>query len=257
MLERTNMNTGKVFRYPKFVLVIIFIFSACKLNEIYPNNESYEPEISVLDTNEVDVLGRLESDRITISYSSISKNEYDSVLNKNYDSYSFFKKEYRVNEQINHLNVDRHQDSLLIIKTPTKNITFKDTQKSRFFYDTQTEYYHVVKGVKFEEAFTLFINKYSGDIDLKVEGLNIESYANNSMFFYAETQDFGVDYLSDILIFEMREGLIDTLLFRKDRWGATNIFFENANTMYYEHIDFDKSNIRRSLAKMIINGKSK
>lgn len=250
-----------LFRIIKFTLALVFaipLLNGCTLKNEQPlisNEELLNVLISndLLDnSNEIEIKGKLESDRLLVNYFTVSPEEYFEAFRNSSEFIDFFVREYRINEQLMS-GAERKNDSLLIIKTYYKDLIFKDYEnRSKFFYEGRVDQLHIVKGYQFEDSFTYFIDASTGDIVSKLWGTLTENYSKKDLFLYSDGIVFDFDQLTEVSFFEPHLFGLDTLLIDQTQWIAKNAFFKGENEIYYVHTAYGDGSFKSSYAKMEI-----
>lgn len=205
--------------------------------------------------NEIQVDGRLENERLIISYFSVTQEEYFEAFKNNQNHIDFFGREFRVNEQLKS-GSERKDDTLLVINTDLKDLIFKDyKEKSIYFYEDKVENLHVVKGYQFEDAYSYFIDSSTGEIVDRLWGTQIKNFPGDNLFLYSDGIIFDYDQLTEVAFLESNYSGIDTLLTVDNQWIAKNAFFSKQNEVFYIHTDYSNGIFKSSYAKMEIRKK--
>jgi len=242
-----------------FVLAISLL-SGCTQNkneevQLIDNEELLSILITndILDvSNEIEVDGKLESERLLVNYFTVSPEEYFEAFKNSSESIDFFNRDFRINEKLKP-GAERKNDSLLIIKTYYKDLIFKDyKERSKFFYEGKVDQLHIVKGYQFEDSFTYFIDASTGDIVSKLWGTLTENYSKEDLFLYSDGIVFDFDQLTEVSFFEPHLFGLDTLLVDQTQWIAKNAFFTGENEIYYVHTAYGDGSFKSTYAKMEI-----
>lgn len=255
-----NMN---LFKMVKLIIALTIAFSL--LNGCIQKDMQQQPLISngellniltsdnLLEiSNEIEVEGKLQSDKLLINYFTVSPEEYFEAFRNSSEAIDFFTRDFRINEQLMS-GVERKNDSLLIIKTYYKDLIFKDYKdRSKFFYEGKVDQLHIVKGYQFEDSFTYFIDASTGDIVSKLWGTLTENHSKEDLFLYSDGIVFDFDQLTEVSFFEPHLFGLDTLLIDQTQWIAKNTFFTDENEIYYIHTAYGDGSFKSTYAKMEI-----
>lgn len=212
-------------------------------------------ENELLKKNEINIDGQLEGDSISVKYKSIEPGEYYKAFEENAECINYFSHGTRINEVLRE-GATRKNDSLLTIEGYDKNITFKDNKKSRtkFLYENEANDFHIVKSYEFEDAYTYFVNKWTGEIDYKLWGTLVEVYPKEDLLFYTNGTVFGYDQKTEVSFFRVNTNGIDTLLNAQTKWFASHTFITSPYEIYYVHRAYDESSgMKSSYAKMEVS----
>jgi hypothetical protein len=207
-------------------------------------------------SNEIDIDGQLESERLLVNYFSVSPEEYFEAFKNNSKSINFFNRDIRKNELLKH-GSERQNDSLLIIRTYYKDIIFKDYKnRSKFFYEGKVNQLHIVKSYEFEDSFTYFIDAKTGDIVNKLIGPLVQFDPDENLILYSDGAVFDYSQLTEVSLFEATLFGLETLLTDHNQWVVSRAFFTNENEIYYVHSAYgDGYGFRSTFAKMVIQRK--
>lgn len=248
----------KIIKFP--LLLVFLLLNGCMKKSVpqqllIDNEKVLNILVSnaLLDTsNEVEVEGKLENDRLLVNYFTVSPEEYFDAFRSNPKPMDFFTRDYRINEQLMS-GAERKEDSLLTIKTYYKDLIFKDYKdRSKFFYEDQVDELHVIKGYQFEDSFTYFIDVSTGDIVSKLWGTLTENYPGDNLFLYSDGIIFGFDQLTEVSFYEPHFFGLDTLLTDQNLWLAKNAFFTSQDEIYYVHTAYGDGSFKSTYAKMEI-----
>jgi|GEM_PF-999251 len=204
--------------------------------------------------NEVEVNGVIENDLLIVRYRSVDPDQYFKAFEEHATPINYFTRQSRINEDFQK-GVTRKEDSLLVVKTSDKDITFKDNGGSRtkFFYEGQLSDYHIVKSFEFEDAYTYFVNKWTGNVDYKMRSTLVEYESEENLVLYSDGMAFGFDHQTELSILKLNEFSMDTLLTDQNLWMASKAFFINENEIYYIHTAYgDGDGFKSTYAKMEI-----
>lgn len=244
------------------VLIVLILLVGCE-NERHEQTQKYnnrdllthlKNEGELKSMNEIEVDGVLENDSLIVKFNSVSPDQYFKAFEEHTKPINYFTREIRLNE-IFQQGVSRNRDSLLIVKTTDKDITYKDNSGSRtkFFYEGQLSDYHVVKSFEFEDAYTYFLNRWTGNVDYKMRSILVEYELEENLILYSDGMVFGPDHQTELSLFKLNEFSLDTLLTDQNLWMASRAFFTDQNEIYYVHTAYgDGDGFKSTYAKMEI-----